>query len=186
MTPKPRLIIPDTDVIIDLHKLGVWDAFVKAYQVHIAEYVLTDEALFYVAKRTRLSSEPEDYYEEKRPIDLSNEIESGEVIIVDPSASEMYRIEAEAKRFAAPDIDDGEKHTIAVVQSDNSGLVACLKDKAAIEYAGLIGLAERCISIEAALSKCGLTKHLSGSQTDEVFKRIMTTAMSKRVMNLCP
>lgn len=186
MTPKPHLIIPDADVIIDLHSLGVWEAFIEAYQVHIAEYVLTNEVLFYVAKRTRYSDDEEDYYEEKCPIDLSAEIASGRVITIDPSASELYGIEAKAKRFGAPDIDEGEKHTIAAVHADESGLCVCLKDRAAIEYAGLIGLAERCISVEVALNNCGLTKQLSGTQKDEVFKRIIAEAKSKRVLNLDP
>jgi len=184
MTPRPRLIIPDADVVIDLHKLGAWESFIETYQVHIAEYVLTEEVLFYPASRTCLSPEPDDYYEEKRPINLADDIEAGKVIRIDPSASELHAIEEEAKRYGAPDIDDGEKHTIAAVHGDESGLIACLKDKAAIEYAGLIGLAERCISIEAALNNCGLTKTLSGSQTDEVFKRIIASASGKRVMNL--
>jgi hypothetical protein len=41
------LLLLDADVIIDLHRLGVWEIIVKKHEVYISSIVLHKEAYYY-------------------------------------------------------------------------------------------------------------------------------------------
>ncbi len=172
MKGKPHLIIPDADVVIDLHALGLWDSFVEKNGVYLADTVRR-EAHFYTAGGKQF------------PIDLTDDIDSGKVTIIALNASDKYPLLQEAQKMGARGgIDPGEEETLAAVFTTYPELTLCFKDEGAIVWAVLVGLKDKCISVEHALQQCGLGRKLVSGLSEERFQRIVKAAELERVQKL--
>jgi hypothetical protein len=141
-----RLLLPDADVIIELHKLGYWKGVTSRYKIHIASTVLK-EVTYY-----------EDDSGNKVPIDLSGDISSGRV--KEDSASPQ-QIQALLQRIPRDkiDLDPGELESIAIISSQSTDeLKICVIDKAAIKALSFLDLRDRAVSFEEILVSCGIWK----------------------------
>lgn len=184
MISRPHLIIPDADVIIDLHEMGIWDRFVDVYDIYLSG-IVAEEAHSYVKSEIRLSDDPDDIKQEVYETTLDDFIAKGKITVIDLDASDMVPMTAEAHKMNVLDkIHDGEKETLAAVFSTHPQLVMCFKDRGAIECAVLVGLKEKCISVEKALDYCGLGRTLEYGLTEERFQKIVKHAEQERVQKL--
>ncbi|MCK4607304.1 MAG: hypothetical protein KAU35_08425 [candidate division Zixibacteria bacterium] len=184
MNGKPHLIIPDADVVIDLHALGLWDSFVEKNNVYLADTVV-GEARFYPVGRMQFSSDPNNTYIPKNPVDLTDDIDSGKITIIALNASDMIPLLQEAQKMGAHDrIHPGEEETLAAVFTTHPELTLCFKDRGAVECAVLVGLKDKCISVECALQQCGLGRKLAYGLSEKRFRRIVKAAEQERVQKL--
>lgn len=184
MNAKRPLIITDADVVIDLHSLGVWDRFVDSYHVHLAQTVV-EEAGFYPKSKMRFSSSPDDVYVANENIDLSEDIKSERITVLDLDAKDMIPLQNEAEKMGVREaIHSGEEETLAAVYHTHTQLTACLIDEGAIRCAVMVDLADKCISVEKALQQCGLGRNVSDRLSDSRFQRIVKHAEQERVQKL--
>lgn len=185
MTSKPHLLIPDTDVIVHLHELGKWDDFIIHYSVHVPKYIVDKEANYFTERGVEFSGDKNDAMRSTKKINLAEEIAAGKISQIDLNASDKTPLLKEANNMGAMDgLDKGEEEILAAVFPSESEFTACLMDQLAIRCAVLVGLKDKCISVEKALQACGKVKHLDNALTEERFQRIVKHAEQERVQKL--
>jgi hypothetical protein len=149
---RPHCLILDAGPIIGLHELGAWAPFLERYEVVIPQLVLDDEALFHSKDAaTGLS----------QPIDLASDVRAGRVVVGSAGLAVFSRV---ASRFTdALELHDGELEALALLTQDDIYVehVFCSADGAAIEGACMLGLTERCASLEELLGMVGLGRAVS-------------------------
>ena len=173
MNLKSNLIIPDADVIIELHELNIWEDFISSYEVYIAQTVY-EEAYHYTINN--------DTTHKLYPINFDEAIDKRQINIISLNASQINIIEEKLRTYNHH-IDDGEKETLAIALNEISNLTVCLKDKAAIKAAVFVGLKSRCVSVEKAISQIGFTKKLSGTSSNERFHEIVKAAEIEKIQH---
>ena len=146
---KSRLLclILDAGPIIGLHELGAWKTFLDRYEVVVPQLVLDDEALFHSKDAATGHSEP---------IALAADVGAGRVLVAAASLTAIFRV---ASRFSdAIELHDGELEALTLLTQDESYVehVFCSADGAAIEGACMLGLTDRCTSLEGLLDMVGL------------------------------
>ncbi|MCK4460326.1 MAG: hypothetical protein KAW46_00895 [candidate division Zixibacteria bacterium] len=185
MTPKPRLIIPDTDVIVHLHELGIWDAFITHYSVHVPKYIVDQEANYFTACSVEFSKDKNDALRSTKKINLVEDIDASKISQIDLNASDKIPLLKEANNMGAMDgLDRGEEEVLAAVFPSDSEFIACLIDRAAIRCAVLVGLKDKCISVDTALKNCGLGRSLPVALSEMRFQKIVKQAKQERVQKL--
>ena len=141
-----RLLLPDADVIIELHKLRYWKGVTSGYKIHIASTVLKEVTHYVDDSGTKI------------PIDLSGDISSGKV--TEDSATPQ-QIQALLHRIPRDkiDLDPGELESITIISCQPTDqLKICAIDKAAIKALSFLELRDRAISFEEVLVSCGIWK----------------------------
>jgi hypothetical protein len=145
-------LILDAGPIIGLHELGAWKTFVERYEVVVPQLVLDDEALFHSKDAiTGLS----------QPIDLASDVAAGRVLVGSAGLTAFSRV---ASRFTdAIELHDGELEALALLTQDEHDVehAFCSADGAAIEGACMLGLTDRCMSLEELLGIVGLGRQVS-------------------------
>jgi len=119
--------------------------------VVVPQLVLDDEALFHSKDAiTGLS----------QPIDLAGDVGAGRVLVAAASLTTISRV---ASRFTdAIELHDGELEALALLTQDEDydEHVFCSADGAAIEGACMLGLTDRCMSLEELLGMVGLGRQV--------------------------
>jgi len=140
-------LILDAGPVIGLHELGVWHAFLARYEVVLPQSVLEDEALFHSADAASGMREP---------IDLAAQVTWGQITVASADARDLVTV---ASRFsAAIELHEGELEALALLtqHEEFADHVFCSADGAAIEAACMVGLSDRCDSLEELLTMAGL------------------------------
>lgn len=149
---RPVCLVLDAGPVIGLHELGAWGAFVRAYTVVVPQLAVDDEALFHSADAATGHRES---------IDLAADAKDGRILVAAASLNALARV---MSRFtAAMELHDGELEALALL-TECEGYqqhVFCSADGAAIEAACMLGLADRCLSLDELLAKAGLGRKLA-------------------------
>jgi hypothetical protein len=155
-------LILDAGPIIGLHELGAWKTFVERYEVVVPQLIPDDEALFHSKDTATGHSEP---------IALAADVGAGRVLVAAASLTAISRV---ASRFTdALELHDGEIEALALLTQDESylGHVFCSADGAAIEGTCMLGLANRCMSLEELFGMAGLGRQVSWRFTKRFTER---------------
>lgn len=163
-------LLLDADVVIDIHGLGFWQQFVKKNKIYVASTVLKVEALFYFDTRHK-----------KRPIKMEYELSKRKLLELDATPSEIKDLQNKFDLAFAPLMDPGELECLTILKRQKD-LKFCTFDKAAIKALALLDLAERGISLERALTECGLHKNLPDKYSDKRFQRYLKQGHQMRIM----
>jgi hypothetical protein len=153
------LLLLDADVVIDLHRFGIWDRITKAHQVYIPSIILHREAYYYVDTSGR-----------QYPICLNDQI--GKTIQeIACSAEELLSFSENFDSAFQTEIHDGEKEAL-ILLSKEERFRFCTCDKSAIKSLALLGLTDRGISFERLMKASGLaSRELEYKQTEDYFRR---------------
>jgi hypothetical protein len=144
---KFQFLLLDAGPIIKLFELGVWDEFVKRCDVTVCRTV-AEEAQW-------ASQEFEDVC-----IDLEAEQKERHINIIDV---ELSVVQAFYDRFSASYqaiIHNGEKETLAFLDSNSKEWLVCAADKAVFKVLGSLGRTQQGISLEEVLEGIGLAQNL--------------------------
>lgn len=144
---RPRCLILDAGPVIGLHELGVWGAFLERYEVALPQSVVDDEALFHSVDAAGGMHQS---------IDLASHVASGKVTVASADSGDLVTV---ASRFsAAIDLHAGELEALALLtlHEEFAEHVFRSADGAAIEAACMVGLSDRCDSLEKLLALAGL------------------------------
>jgi len=168
-----RCLILDAGPIIGLHELGIWDVFCERYDVVVPRIVLEDEALFHSRDEvTGFSS----------AISLTTDVTEGHVVVGSASLMEVAAIATRLE--SALELHEGELEALALLTSHEEfdEHVFCTADGAAIQGACLLGIGERCESLEELLDVAGLRKRLSWRFTREFMTRNKREGSERRII----
>lgn len=139
--------------MIGLHELGVWGTFLERYEVVLPQSVYEDEALFH-------STDVDSGF--SQPIDLAAQVAAGQLAVACADFSAVGRV---SSRFnEAIELHAGELEALALLTLDEAFTehVFCSADGAAIEAACMVGLSDRCESLEDLLAMGGLGRAVPG------------------------
>ena len=152
-----NLVLLDADVIIDLHKFGLWEQATKKNTVYIASTIIHYEAYYYT-----------DEAGQKQYFDLIEQI--GKTIQeVSATPDEIAQLKSKFSP-AYLTLDEGESESLAILLKEPD-ITFCTCDKAAIIALALLDMQNRVISLEAMLKQSGLTSNkLEPKNSEELFK----------------
>lgn len=169
---RPKYVLLDAGPIIGLHAAGVWPDFLAKYEVVIPETVKQDEALFH---------SPDPLTGFRTPIDLEADVKAGRLRVASAGSADVQIV---AYAFAGQlELHDGELEglTILVRDATYEEYFFCTADGAPIQAAAMLGLDERCTSVETLLSGIGLTKQLERKYTDAFLEKHLKEGRIARV-----
>ena len=141
-----KWLLLDADVIIYLHEIGLWKAFIKRFEVFVSAAV-ANEVSFYP-----------DNLGKHIPINLRNE----KIKILEMDAQKAYKIVySTIEKSAGPDIHIGEIESIALMkEKEFANLIFCTGEGAAIIATCLLELKERIMSLEEAMVRGGMKRNI--------------------------
>ena len=141
------IVLLDADVIIDLHKFGIWEHITKRNEILIPSTVLRREVYYY-----------KDDSGFNRSIDLIQE--AGETFSeVSVTVEEIFNFKKKFERFILEELDTGETEALKILD-DREDCFFSTCDKAAIKVIALLGKREQGMSFENLLESSGITKKL--------------------------
>lgn len=148
---KPRCVLCDASPVIALHEAGAWGAFILAYAVVLPETVVSE-----VHYHSR-----DEYTGDRVPVDLNGDIASGAITVASATTEDLLALHG--RLDGTLELHDGESEALALLTSceEFEEHTFCASDHVAIEVACLVGIGERCLSLEELLEAIGHRKTLS-------------------------
>jgi hypothetical protein len=145
---RPKLLILDATTVIELHELGLWDLFLKRYEVHLSRIVAEEEVRFFHGE------------EVDQQIDLSSYAEGGQITVFDVTASDLSELRDRFDVIYAEKLDDGETESLVYLLHHPEFRI-CSADKIVFKVVGRLGLSDAGVSLEELLQQSGLSRKLS-------------------------
>lgn len=129
-------ILLDANVVIDLHRWNLWDAFAHAHSLAVTP-IIQQETRFYRDQRGR-----------KQSIN----IEASKVELIDTSLKDYSVLGKLLSTQFLFGIDDGEREAIGYLYNQKGGHTRfCTADRLAIKCLGVLGLRHCAVSLESLL-----------------------------------
>ena len=153
---KFRLLLLDTNVVMELFRQGIWPQFIDLCDVHLSRTVVEQEAQFY-----------EDDEGEKHYFDLQQDVASGKVAVFDVIPS---RVQAFASQFDSTyleRLDPGEAESLAYLMGSSDPCLICSSDSIVYRILGNTQKSDRGLSLAEILEQVGLGRQLSLQFTKE-------------------
>lgn len=164
------MLLLDANVIIDIHKLGIWKQVTAKQKVLIPSIILHREVYHY-----------DDEQGKRHYIDLEKDMNK-RFKVLSVKAKDLAEF---AERFDAafgPEIHQGEQEALYLLTNDEE-LGFCTCDHAAVIALGLLDLGERGVSFEGLLKTCGITKELLPEHTEKRFQQYLREASIMKIQN---
>jgi hypothetical protein len=140
MTPKytkPLLILLDANVIIELHKLGIWSQILVQCKVFTTDCIAHNESLYYPVNNTRV------------PIELDEFTDNGSLTIIEATADDIGALESIFSDDFLESIHDGEKEALALIAAGkHQDSIFCTADGPAIKALAMLNKGQNGISLE--------------------------------------
>lgn len=143
---RSRLVLLDTNVVLRLFELGIWQAVTQKYQIVLAQTVI-DESQFFVRD------------EQRHEIDWAQELASGAVEVRSAPPADIQTFCDRFDPTYLEKLDPGEAESLTLMQTEAQASI-CSADKIVWRVLGNTGQAERGVSLEELLQRMGLTKAL--------------------------
>ncbi len=167
---KLNLLLLDADVVIDAHRLGIWDKLIAQNRVHIGSVVLRTEVGYYIDNRGR-----------RRNINLMPQHRANKITELSATLVEQRVLKERFDAVFGPKLDPGETESIVILERTHE-LTFCTFDQAAIIAVVLLDIGNRVISFEILLKQCGLSRRAEKKHSEERFKQFVERAQLMRVM----
>jgi hypothetical protein len=171
---KFRLLLVDANIIIELFRLGIWDTFLAACEVHLSETVF-DEAHFY-----------EDDDGERHTIHLQPYRDKGQVTVHAVPSSQLATLRSTLGVTLLEKMDPGEAELLCVLDNALPGedYLICSADAVIFRYLGATHRSGQGISLEEILPKIGITKPLESLYRKAFRERYSQLGFSQGITGL--
>ena len=141
---KFRLLLLDANIVIELHKLGLWEKVVREYSATLTSTVV-DEAKYWEEEEKR-----------QHPFDLAQDIEKGKIACKEISLSQIAKFRQKFDPSYLERLDDGETESLVFLcESDEEWLISS-SDAIVFKVLGRLGRGKQGISLEEILQQIGL------------------------------
>jgi hypothetical protein len=167
---RSRLVLLDTNVVLRLFELGIWQAVTQKYQIVLAQAVI-DESQFFVRD------------EQRHEIDWDKELASGAVEVRSAPPGDIQTFCDRFDPNYLEKLDPGEAESLTLMQTEARASI-CSADKIVWRVLGNTGQAERGISLEELLQKMGLTKALPDRFSKRFREQWTKGGGTERIMGL--
>jgi len=170
---RPRALTLDANVVIELHRLGMWRKFCKALQVTVGS-IVASECRYFEDSDTG----------ERFDIDLEGQAQKGEIRIVEASVSDLTSLSV-LDKMTYDGLHDGEQEVLAIMFSGRvSGCVLCTGDGTALRGAVLGGCGDSCMSLEAVLGQLRMKYQAREQFSEATFTQWWRNAQEHRMHNI--
>ena len=156
-----QFLLLDAGPIIELFELGIWDKFINKCDVTICRTV-ADEAKWASQERQDIC------------IDLESYEREGRIRMVDVELTVINAFRDKFDPLYKAAIHDGEKETLAFLDSSPEGWLVCAADAAVFRVLGILGKAEQGVSLEEVLGQVGLGRSVEWKYSER-FRRKYTS-----------
>lgn len=171
---KPKLLLLDANVIIECHRISVWNPLIEKAEIIVPSIVASDEVLF--SEKGKITE----------AIHLPSLISNGQIqeFIVD--IDDYAAVDEALSKFPIGEIHAGEKEALAIMHFKKIGddYKFSTSDKSAIYALCALGLSDVGVSLESILKMYGLTKQVKREFSDEYFKQHIEKGRQIRMQNL--
>jgi hypothetical protein len=167
---RSRLVLLDTNVVLRLFELGIWQAVTQKYQVVLAQTVI-DEAQFFVRD------------DQRHEIDWAPILSSGAVDVRSAPVADIQKFCGRFDPNYLEKLDPGEAESLTLMQGEKQASI-CSADKIVWRVLGNTGQAERGISLEELLQQIGLTKALPDRFSKRFREQWTKGGGAERIMGL--
>jgi hypothetical protein len=162
MPDKQKIIIPDAQVIIDLHRIALWSPVVHAFDVGVTPVIL-NESLFY-----------KDSQGARKPILLRKDIDAQLIREIQTTVDQLAALHGLLKPTIQSPLDPGELEAIAFLKSQKKDdYIFCSGDALAVKYVGALGLRYRSISLQKLLEQKNIKVILENKYSDGIFQKML-------------
>lgn len=144
--PRLRLLLFDANIVIELHKIVLWEKVIGLCDVTLTKTVAEDESEFW-----------EDDFEEKHYFNLQEEIDSGKINCITVSNKHLEALFEKFSPVYLDRLDPGEAESLAVLISSDDDWLISSSDGIVFRVLGNLGLPDQGISLAEVLQKIGLT-----------------------------
>ncbi len=155
MKPRSRLLILDANIVIYLHEIGAWSAFMERYEIHLSRTVAEIEVKFFRSG------------EDLPPIDLIPDIDAGRIRVVDIPKAEVTHFLQRFDSLYLADLHAGESESLAYLTAVTEDFRICSADKIVFKVLPHLGCAEQGTSLEELLREAGLGRRLPHLYTQD-------------------
>jgi hypothetical protein len=157
-----KCVLLDANIIIESHKVGVWEKLTEKVEIVVSSIVAHKEALFYSEVEGKI---PE-------PIHLKQLIQDGKIKEISASPEEIADFLNYFDRVFVFGLDDGEIESLALIKSEKiKDTLFCSSDGPAIQALAMIGHSDAGISMEMLLKETGLQKNIECQFSDAFFQK---------------
>lgn len=162
------IVLLDADVIIDLHRFGIWKNILEKNKILIPSTILRRE-VFYFTDTSGI----------RHYIGLIDD--AGYTFTeVSTTAEDLIQFKQKFDRFVEEELDPGETEALTIL-NDRKDCLFCTCDKAAIKVIALIGKREQGISFEKLLTLSGITKKLEPKHSENYFRKYLEEGSIMRI-----
>ncbi len=140
---KFKLLLLDTNIVIKLFELGLWQLFTERCDVYLGSVVIQESDFF------------EDQNGTIHQIDLSQEIGT-RITKFELLPSEVAKFRSQFDPSYLEKLDDGETESLAFLINSSEEYLICSADKIVYRILGNLKRREQGISLEEVLQQIGL------------------------------
>jgi hypothetical protein len=143
---RPRLILLDTNVVLRLFELEIWESVTKRFRIVLTETVV-EESQFFMRDGERID------------IDWAAIRAAGSVEVRQVSLKQLEQFRAQFDATYLERFDPGETEAMTLLKSERDSSI-CSADAIVWRVLGNTGDGERGVSLEELLQQAGLSKPL--------------------------
>ncbi len=166
-------LLLDADIVIELHRMGIWHKFIACNQVTLPSSVF-EEAHCYRNKKGRI-----------HPTNLRSDLKAARILKKEATAIEVASVQNQFAPVLAPYLHTGELEAIAILQKEKTPTMKfCTADGTAWWATVLLDLGDRLISCEEALKQSGLMRSVHNKLSEKRFKKELRVYQEYKVRGL--
>ncbi len=170
MAAKLRLLLRNANVVLELHRRGLWGRVIEPCEFLIARTVIA-ESMFHV----------DDVTGEKEYIDLTPDAAAGRFKTVDVDLTGIAAFRARFSRLFLEKMDAGEQEALAYMVEVNSECLISSADAVVWRTLGLLALGEQGVSLEELLVRVGFGAKVDWQYTKAFREKYTTQGFSERL-----
>ncbi len=173
---KSKLVILDANVIIDMHRNGIWNKIISLYEIYVPATVAEEEAVYFLSKDGQ----------QRQEIKINKDIEESKIKVLEASVNDSLELKKKVKEDYYNSIDPGELEAIALLHSgEYDDFKFCTGDKAAIRALTMFDLTFQGISLEELLSDVSIKfEGFSNNYSQKEFKKQQGLGMQEKDLHL--
>lgn len=162
MMKKFRLLLLDTNIVVELFRQGIWETFIDRCEVHLAQTVV-DETKFYENENGC-----------RHEIDLDSWRNVGSITVFEMPLDQLTAFVRQFDGLYIDSLEAGEAESLAWLFESQDKYLICSADKIVYRILGNCNRGDQGVSLEVILNRIGLGRKLARQYGEEYHKEWTT------------